>query len=285
MKRETIKRILPHWILSSYRALLRKHWQRQMLSKMNPQARELYRLSQMTSYDSVRLSSDVEAARKRVEDAARAIYGDGWNFYSDALRPEIIEGFVRTIDAFEGPGQVHYLEIGSCQGLSLSLIALLLHDRNRLGSVVSVDPYFESGYEEGATGPYENPLRVPIDKQTKACALRLYQELGITVELLEAPSLDGLRALIRADRRFDLIYIDGSHERLWPCLDFGMCCALLQRGGIIILDDYRWPDVEPIKLLCDRYAVPIQATWKTASYRIVFDRTTDDATPLTAEPH
>lgn len=267
MNRQRIKRFLPDWMLARYRRVQQKRQQRQMLASMNPYARKLYQLSQLTTYD-VHLPPAVEAVQKRVGDAARGIYGENWNFYSDALRPEIVEGFARTIDALSGRATVDYMEIGSCQGLSLSLIALLLRDRNQAGTIVSLDPYFEQGYDEGETGPYGNKLHVPIDKSTKSCAFRLYEGLGLDVELVEAMSMEGLRRLIHADRRFDLIYIDGSHERFWPAVDFGMCCALLRDGGIIILDDHLWPDVEPIRQLCDKHGVRIQSTWKTASYRI-----------------
>ncbi len=265
--KQAIKRLLPSWMLSGYRAVQRKRQQQQMLGTMNPHARKLYELSQLTTYD-VDLHPEVEAVRNRVEEAARRIYGENWNFYSDALRPEIVEGFARTIDALSDRRVVDYLEIGSCQGLSLSLIASVLRERNQLGKVVSLDPYFEQGYDEGVTGPYANRLHVKIDKQTKACAFRMYEGFGIGVELLEAMSMDGLKTLIRNDRRFDLIYIDGSHERFWPAIDFGMCCAVLRGEGIIILDDHLWPDVEPIKQLCDKHGTQIQSTWKTASYRI-----------------
>jgi hypothetical protein len=269
MNRQTIKRFIPSSLLTSYRAFVQERQRKRLLARMNPHARELYRRSQLTSYDHVRLTAQAEAARQRVGDAARAIYGDNWNFYSDALRPEIVEGFGRTVDAFRNHnGVVDYLEIGSCQGLSLSLISLLLREQGKLGRVVSLDPYFEHGYDEGETGPYESRLHVPIDKSTKSSAFRLYGDVGVEVELVESVSIEGLRTLIRADRRFDLIYIDGSHERLWPATDFGMCCALLRRNGIIILDDHLWPDVEPIRQLCDKHAEVIQTTWKTASYRI-----------------
>lgn len=264
--KQAIKRLMPAWMLAGYRAVQQKRQQRQMLAEMDPHARKLYELSQQT-YD-VRLPPQAGAARKRVEEAARRIYGEQWNFYSDALRPEIVEGFAATLDAFRDRATVDYLEIGSCQGLSLSLISLMLRDRNQAGRIVSLDPYFEQGYDEGETGPYANKLHVQIDKSTKTCAFDLYSGFGLDVELVEAMSMEGLRTLIKADRQFDLIYIDGSHERFWPAIDFGMCCAVLRSGGIIILDDHLWPDVVPIRELCDRHGTLIQKTWKTASYRI-----------------
>ncbi len=132
----------------------------------------------------------------------------------------------------------------------------------------SHDPYFDSGYDEGETGPYANKPHVQIDKSTKECAFRLYQDFGFDVELIEAISVEGLRTLIKSDRRFDLSYIGGSHERFWPAIDFGMCCAVLNDNGIIILDDHMWPDVDPLKQLCEMHGERIQKTWKTVSYRI-----------------
>ncbi len=160
------------------------------------------------------------------------------------------------------------IEIGSCQGLSMSLVGLLLRQRGALGSLVSVDPYFDSGYFEGHLGPYRARQHVAIDQHTKESAQRLYSALSLPVEIRQATSLEGLRELIRSGRSFELIYIDGSHEALWPAIDFGMSCALLRAGGVLILDDHLWPDVLPIKKLCDLHGTKVQETWKTASFHL-----------------
>jgi predicted O-methyltransferase YrrM len=218
------------------------------------------------SYEHVRLSDEDEESRRDAMTAAIEVYGESWNYYSDALRPEIAKGFVETIDSLSGSRHISYLEIGSCQGLSMSFIALLLRRRGMLRSLTSIDPYFESGYNEGALGPYKHDKHVPIGKTTKNCALNLYEKLDLEVELLETTSDDGLKRLLADGRSFDLIYIDGYHETLVPLVDFGLSLAALSRPGVIILDDYMWPDVAPIKALCDRHARRIQETWKTASY-------------------
>jgi predicted O-methyltransferase YrrM len=234
-----------------------------MLASLPPRARRLYTAWQ-TSYD-VTLPADAASAAEEVRAAAQAIYGERWNYQSDALRPEIVKGFADSLDAV-AQSPVAYLEIGSCQGLSLALIALLMRRRGRLGRCVSVDPYFDSGYVEGEKGPYGQALRIKSDKETLACARSLYERFAIDVELREQTSLDALRDLIRESARFDLIYIDGSHEKLWPMIDFGLSFSLLNPGGVIILDDHMWPDVEPVKALCDAHGVKVQQTWKTASY-------------------
>jgi predicted O-methyltransferase YrrM len=264
MLKDVAKRLIPERLLRFRRQRLQAMWQKKLLAQMAPAARRLYELSQ-AKYD-VELGPEIEILRRKVEELAHAQYGESWNYYSDALRPEIVEGFVKTVAAIDRPS-VDYLEIGSCQGLSMSLMASLLRRRNVLGTLTSVDPYLASGYDEGELGPYAQRVHVEVNKTTRDCAARLYAQLGFTVELREQLSVDGLRALLAEGRRFDLIYIDGSHEQLWPAVDFGLSFALLQPGGIIILDDHHWPDVEPIRELCDRHGTLIQKTWKTASYR------------------
>jgi hypothetical protein len=263
--RDVAKRFSPNWLIEARRGFLRRREKQRLLASMNPRARRLYTLWEAT-YTDVELPADAEEAVREIRDAAQTIFGEQWNFLSEALRPEIVKGFSDSIDAVRST-PVAYLEIGSCQGLSMALISLLLRARNRSGRAVSIDPYFDAGYVEGKTGPYSSPVHLQVNKNTLECARSLYGLLGITVEVRERISLDGLRDMVQEDARFDLIYIDGSHEQLWPTVDFGLSFALLAPGGVIILDDHMWPDVEPVKLLCDAHAEKVQETWKTASYR------------------
>lgn len=264
--KQLAKRLAPAGVLRMYRSMWSRIHRRRALNAQPETARELYRRSALLSYEDVVLPPADEAIRQQVMAAAVEIYGANWNYYSDALRPEIALGFVQTVDHLGGDGPAPYLEIGSCQGLSMSFIALLLRSRGRLGRLVSIDPYFEGGYNEGALGPYQQPKHVPIGKETRNHARELYERLGVPVELLEMTSDKGLASLLAAGERFRLIYIDGYHEKLVPTIDFGLSHALLEKPGVIILDDYMWPDVLPLKQLCDKHANRIQETWKTASY-------------------
>lgn len=265
--KEVLKHLAPAWLLDAYRRVWKRIHARRALQRIPAAARELYRRSALTIYPN-RLAPDDESARQEVMAAAREIYGEQWNYYSDALRPEIVEGFVATIDGLPLPRPVSYLEIGSAQGLSMSLIALLLSRRGKLGELFSLDPYFESGYDEGELGPYAHKNRVTIGKKTRDQAQALYARLALDVTHIEKPSEDGLKESIAAGKTYDLIYIDGYHETLVPTVDFGLSYAVLARPGVIILDDHLWPDVAPLKALCDRHATRIQETWKTASYLI-----------------
>lgn len=228
----------------------------------------MMRLFQLVDYSATTLTPDAEMAVVHVREAAQAIYGDRWNFYSNALRREVVKSFDRSVEAaVQNTPRVDYLEIGSCQGVSMSLVGLLLRRLGTGGALTSVDPYFPAGYREGAKGPWRIDFEIRIDKQTRDAALRLYRDLGLAVELIEKTSLEGLPDLIRQGRRYGLIYIDGSHEGLHPVTDFGLCRALLAPGGVIMLDDHYWPDVIPLRELCKRHARQVTESWKIAAYQ------------------
>jgi hypothetical protein len=55
-----------------------------------------------------------------------------------------------------------------------------------------------------------------------------------------APSCNALANMVREKKRFDLIYIDGSHYRDDVVLDAFLSWKLLKEKGIIIFDDYSW---------------------------------------------
>lgn len=60
------------------------------------------------------------------------------------------------------------------------------------------------------------------------------------VEKIEGRSVRALDDMLTTGRRFDLIYVDGSHTRDDALLDSILAWRLLQQGGIIIWDDYVW---------------------------------------------
>ena len=40
--------------------------------------------------------------------------------------------------------------------------------------------------------------------------------------------------------RFDLVYVDGSHRGLDVLVDAALSWPLLEVGGVVVFDDYRW---------------------------------------------
>jgi len=206
---------------------------------------------------------------RAVRAAAQEVHGDDWNYYSNAMAPAAAHVFGASVEhlaaAFEA---IDFLEIGSCLGLSMSLIAGLIRHHSQPGSLVSVDPYFAEGYVEGAHGIWEIDRRVDIDKAARDRAYELYRRLGLTVEHIEEVSQVGLCELIRAGRRFHLIYIDGAHEGLAPLRDLGLALELIVAGGVIMLDDHHWPDVAAVKRLCDLHCRRVAESWKVAAYEM-----------------
>lgn len=267
-----LRQIAPARLLAFYRQLARPAITRRLIADLPPSARQLYLKSLDRSPEAFPLAPEHELIRGSVVNGAQTLYGERWNYYSDALQPEIVQGFIRSIDACSGRSRLNYLEIGSCQGISMTLMGLLLRERGMLGSLVSVDPYFDSGYFEGKRSPHGDEHHVQVDKGTKALAQSLYGMFSLPVTLHERTSLEGLAHLISEGSRFDLIYIDGYHEQLSPMVDFGLACALLSPGGVVILDDHQWPDVFIVKHACDIHAERIQETWKTASYKVSFGK-------------
>jgi len=60
------------------------------------------------------------------------------------------------------------------------------------------------------------------------------------VEKFKGTSKDGLRSLAEQGRRFDLAYIDGSHAPDDVAADSTSVWPLIEPGGVIIWDDYKW---------------------------------------------
>ena len=135
-----------------------------------------------------------------------------------------------------------------------------------MSDLISIDPYFKEGFYEGDRGIWRKRIKLNIDKHTKLLAAELYSRLGLKVRQIEEKSIYGLTLLEKENKKFQMIYIDGSHEGLNPLLDFAFSYRLLEPSGVILLDDYYWPDVSKVKSLCDIYCMKIHHCWKVSAY-------------------
>ncbi len=206
------------------------------------------------------------ALRAGILEHLHAVYGrDRDTGFNKSVHADGFNLFVRVTGVLASdPRLVHYLEIGSFEGTSMAVVGGLLSARQRLGSLTSIDPYFESGYQEvhPAAGRY---LKAST-KATREKARRLYERMQLRVRLVEDVSERGLRKLISEGQSFDLVYIDGRHDGLAPTIDFGLSMALLRPGGAILLDDWFWPDIVGLKALCDRHLAKIDESPEIAAY-------------------
>jgi predicted O-methyltransferase YrrM len=105
------------------------------------------------------------------------------------------------------------------------------------------------------------------DKSTKQLAFEFYQTMGLRVEHIEDLSNNALVEMLRQKKSYDLIYVDGFHEKTVPLEDIALSLSLLSEDGVIVIDDWIWPDVAPIKHLLDRHLVKIAEHPLMAAYK------------------
>ena len=116
------------------------------------------------------------------------------------------------------------LEIGSFEGRS----SLFWNSCESVTSVTCVDTW-EGSFEH--TGMYFTIIEQNFDFNTYGLK-KIIKEKG--------KSIDVLSKLICNKCKFDLIYVDGSHEAHDVLSDAVLSYILLNKNGIIIFDDYLW---------------------------------------------
>jgi predicted O-methyltransferase YrrM len=122
------------------------------------------------------------------------------------------------------------LEIGSWEGRSAILFLRYLAHCH----ITCVDTF---------AGSVEHSLDPDWARAALECERRFdanLAEFGERVEKIKATSSQALARLGIARRRFDLVYIDGSHHSENVYADTVMCWPLLNEDAIIIFDDYEW---------------------------------------------
>ena len=223
------------------------------------------RKEKFKDYSKLQLSDSTEKSLDICKNEAVSVYGDNWNYQSDALRREMVYGFETCIKhLLSKTDSIDYLEIGSCQGLSMSIVGNIIRNNSTKScKLFSIDPYCEDGY-------LEHNIQVQVNKTTKSKAHQLYKLLNLNVDHIEKFSDEALKQLILEDLKFNFIYIDGAHEGMIPFTDLAYSLQLVsKKGAIIILDDHKtYDDVKFIKLLCDRNYNKGYENWKIAAYEI-----------------
>jgi predicted O-methyltransferase YrrM len=133
----------------------------------------------------------------------------------------------KHIRAADLPSPIRYLEIGAFEGGSLAFIHALI--AGQVHATV-IDPFVD--YDE---------LRGTDMSRVEARFRANMQAIGADVRILRGQSFERIPELRAANESFDLIYVDGSHERLDVIADAALSWPLLASGGLMIFDDYRYP--------------------------------------------
>jgi predicted O-methyltransferase YrrM len=108
------------------------------------------------------------------------------------------------------------LEIGSCEGQS-TIFWLNFFPFSEITCIDHFQVYFTEG---------------TFDKNTA--------EFGDKVHKIRQDSLEALPELVKTGRKFDFIYIDASHGTYETAIESAESWAMLNKGGIIIWDDYEF---------------------------------------------
>lgn len=177
------------------------------------------------------------ALKPRADEAvaafAKHIEAKGFEFTYDGVSANIPHAVpLLKLFAAQAEGTIRYLEIGAYEGRNLAFLDWLLPGRL---DVLAIDPWFDETFNPDDS--YRS-----IEARYRANVQRMGH---VAVETRRGFSGDELPKLRAADRRFDLIYVDGSHAALDVMIDMSFAASLLVPGGMMILDDY-WHDVSEI---------------------------------------
>jgi len=139
------------------------------------------------------------------------------------------------------PSRKRFLEVGSYEGRST--VWTVEHMMEDGGEIVCIDTW-EGGEEHTAQGRDMGQVEANFDHNIKLVAERFPER---TIIKWQEPSLTGLSALLHdeAQREFDFIYIDGSHQAPDVITDACLAWPLLKVGGVMAFDDYGWGEPLP----------------------------------------
>lgn len=119
------------------------------------------------------------------------------------------------------------LEIGFAYGFSSMYICQALKDIHSKNKHVIIDPFQKANYNN--IGIY-NMKQCPLNNYV------LHEDLSEII----------LPQLLKKEKKFDFIYIDGLHTFENTLIDFYFCDKLLNINGIIIIDDFSWSSIKKV---------------------------------------
>lgn len=128
----------------------------------------------------------------------------------------------------------NFLEIGSYEGRSTVWTVENMMEED--SEIIAVDTW-EGGEEHAFVGEKMSVVERNFDHN---CELVCEKFPRRHVTKWKATSDFALASLIVEKRKFDFIYIDGSHIAKDVLTDACMAFRLLDVGGIMVFDDYMW---------------------------------------------
>lgn len=132
------------------------------------------------------------------------------------------------------PERKEFLEIGCFEGRAT--VWMLQNGLDEDGRITCIDT-FQGGEEHARLGvEFGSVRRTFEDNINEAKGERQI------VRTIQDTSYGGLAWCISSLRKFDFIYIDGSHTAPDVLTDACMAFGMLNKGGVMLFDDYFWID-------------------------------------------
>jgi hypothetical protein len=157
----------------------------------------------------------------------------------------------------EGRG-ARLLEIGSYEGLSACYLLWRLED----ATITCVDT-FEGSLEHEGDHVQSGMLETIFDANVALVdATRVNKRVGDSRRVL--------LELLAGEERFDFVYVDGSHLALDVLIDAAFTWRLLNVGGFLLFDDYRWSNLGDDPLLRPGPAIDVFLALVDGRYELVF---------------
>lgn len=138
---------------------------------------------------------------------------------------------------------INYLEIGAHYGSNVISVANT-YGSNEFSRLYAVDPW--SDYDE-------YPEYVGKQKSIYETYKSNIDRAGVShkIETIRGYSHKEIQSF--PDSFFDIVYVDGNHEKEYVLEDAVLSFRKLKKGGIIIFDDYGWCDSEDFKIGVDSF--------------------------------
>lgn len=132
------------------------------------------------------------------------------------------------------PGKRRFLEIGSFEGRSAVWI---MENMMQDGDILYCVDTWAGGEEHGA-----EDMDAVWSRFCRNTTLARKKHRDRHCENVRNTSYEALVSFARTKHSFDFLYIDGSHIAKDVLTDACMAWPLLNKGGIMVFDDYLWGD-------------------------------------------
>ncbi len=139
-----------------------------------------------------------------------------------------IRSWLRSLNTISSDMErrINYLEIGSWQGVS----SVFMLDTFKNLYATCVDTW-EGSDEDRSTSQTLASIETKFDSNTQPYTKRITKVKSTSFNFFSSNSYQ---------KKFDVIYIDGSHHADDVLIDGLKAFQLLKKGGLLIFDDYTW---------------------------------------------